>query len=64
MFHFHYVESKPVLEDINLHVPAGNVVALVGPTGVGKTTLASLIPRFYDVIEGSISLDGIRYPRY
>ncbi len=55
---FSYVENKPVLENITLHVPAGNVVALVGPTGVGKTTLASLIPRFYDVVDGSISLDG------
>lgn len=56
---FHYVDGKPVLEDINLHIPAGHVVALVGPTGVGKTTLASLIPRFYDVVQGSVSLDGI-----
>jgi ATP-binding cassette subfamily B protein/subfamily B ATP-binding cassette protein MsbA len=47
------------LKDINLHIPAGHVVALVGPTGVGKTTLASLIPRFYDVVEGSVSLDGV-----
>jgi ATP-binding cassette subfamily B protein/subfamily B ATP-binding cassette protein MsbA len=56
---FHYIDGKSVLEDINLHIPAGNVVALVGPTGVGKTTLASLIPRFYDVVEGSVILDGI-----
>jgi len=56
---FHYVEGKPVLEDINLHIPAGYVVAMVGPTGVGKTTLASLIPRFYDVKTGSVTLDGI-----
>ncbi|MBN2007132.1 MAG: ABC transporter ATP-binding protein [Anaerolineae bacterium] len=55
---FHYVETIPVLEDINLTMRSGAVVALVGPTGVGKTTLASLIPRFYDVIEGRITLDG------
>ncbi len=55
---FRYVADQPVLENITLHVPAGHVVALVGPTGVGKSTLASLIPRFYDVLEGSITLDG------
>lgn len=47
-----------VLEHINLVVPAGTSAALVGPTGVGKTTLASLIPRFYDVVDGTITLDG------
>jgi ATP-binding cassette subfamily B protein/subfamily B ATP-binding cassette protein MsbA len=55
---FRYVEGQPVLEDIDLHIPEGHVVALVGPTGVGKSTLASLIPRFYDVTEGSVTLDG------
>ncbi len=55
---FRYVEGQPVLEDVDLHIPAGNVVALVGPTGVGKSTLASLIPRFYDVTKGSVKLDG------
>ncbi len=55
---FHYIEDQPVLEDINLHIPSGHVVALVGPTGVGKSTLVSLIPRFYDVKTGSITLDG------
>jgi len=55
---FWYREGDPVLQDIDLDIPPGTVVALVGPTGVGKTTLASLIPRFYDVCEGSITLDG------
>ena len=47
-----------MLEDINLDIPAHHVVALVGPTGVGKSTLVSLIPRFYDVTTGCITLDG------
>lgn len=56
---FHYVEDEEVLVDINLDIPAGGTVALVGPTGVGKTTLVSLIPRFYDVVSGAISIDGV-----
>jgi subfamily B ATP-binding cassette protein MsbA len=47
-----------ILEKIDLEVKAGEVVALVGPSGAGKTTLANLVPRFYDVAEGSISIDG------
>ena len=55
---FEYIPGILVLEDISLEIPAKSVVALVGPTGVGKTTLVSLIPRFYDVTSGSITLDG------
>ncbi len=55
---FRYARGDVVLEGITLDIPASAVVALVGPTGVGKTTLVSLIPRFYDVSEGSITLDG------
>lgn len=56
---FYYQPGEMVLEDINLDIPSQSVVALVGPTGVGKSTVASLIPRFYDVCEGSIKLDGV-----
>ncbi len=56
--HFAYVSDNPVLEDITLDIPAQSVVALVGPTGVGKSTLVGLIPRFYDVTSGCIMLDG------
>jgi ATP-binding cassette subfamily B protein/subfamily B ATP-binding cassette protein MsbA len=55
---FSYIPGTPVLEDVTLDIPARSVVALVGPTGVGKSTLVSLIPRFYDVSLGSIELDG------
>jgi len=56
---FQYPTSdRPVLDGISLDVKAGEVVALVGSSGAGKTTLANLVPRFYDVIEGSIKIDG------
>jgi ATP-binding cassette, subfamily B, bacterial len=51
--------DKPVLHDIDIRVPAGQVVALVGETGAGKTTIARLISRFYDPTEGRVTLDGI-----
>ena len=56
---FHYVEDEPVLRGVDMHIPAGHTVALVGPTGAGKTTIVSLLMRLYDVSEGRISLDGI-----
>ena len=55
---FHYHDGENVLEEIDLTIPAGKVAALVGPTGVGKTTLVNLIPRFYDVTGGAIQIDG------
>ncbi|PLR80899.1 multidrug ABC transporter ATP-binding protein [Bacillus canaveralius] len=56
---FSYDENKPVLKQIDLHIVAGETIAFVGPSGAGKTTICSLIPRFYDVDEGYISIDGI-----
>lgn len=55
---FRYNEDESVLEHINLHIKAGKTVALVGPSGGGKTTLCSLVPRFYDVVSGQILIDG------
>ena len=55
---FAYDPGRPVLRDINLEIEPGQTVALVGPTGAGKTTVASLIPRFYDATEGTVKIDG------
>jgi subfamily B ATP-binding cassette protein MsbA len=56
--HFHY-DDTPILKNINLTVPAGQILAIVGPSGSGKSTLTNLIPRFYDINQGAILLDGI-----
>jgi ATP-binding cassette subfamily B multidrug efflux pump len=55
---FSYQDEEPVLQDISLVTEPGQTVALVGPTGVGKTTLVSLLTRFYDVDDGAIQIDG------
>lgn len=55
---FGYEKEKPVLKKVSLSIPAGTKVAVVGPTGAGKTTLINLLTRFYDVDEGAILLDG------
>ena len=54
---FQYIEEEPILRNVDIHVPAGHTVALVGPTGGGKTTIVSLLMRFYDVSEGRVLLD-------
>lgn len=61
---FSYVPDHPVLKDINLRIQPGQVAALVGPTGCGKSTLISLIPRFYDPQSGSIKIDGVDVRQY
>jgi ATP-binding cassette subfamily B protein len=55
---FAYAEGRPVLEEVDLDLAAGRTVALIGHTGSGKTTLAALVPRFYDASEGRILVDG------
>jgi len=56
---FAYVPGTPIIKDFSLEVSAGQTIALVGPTGAGKTTIINLLTRFYDVQEGSILIDGI-----
>ena len=56
--HFYYTQDTPILKDVSFKVEAGQVAAMVGPTGAGKTTIISLIPRFYDPISGTVKIDG------
>jgi len=56
---FGYEQHKKILHNINLSIDAGETIAFVGPSGAGKTTLCSLLPRFYDIDAGSITIDGI-----
>ena len=56
---FSYEEEEAVLEHINFHVDAGKSIAIVGPSGGGKTTLCALLPRFYDVTGGQVCIDGV-----
>lgn len=55
---FYYEKDEPVLKDISVEISAGRTVALVGPSGAGKTTFVSLIPRFYEAVSGQVSVDG------
>ncbi|GAA4694400.1 ABC transporter ATP-binding protein [Phytohabitans rumicis] len=56
---FHYRADKPILPPLDLQIPAGQTVALVGPTGAGKSTIAKLLARFYDPVDGTVTLDGV-----
>jgi ATP-binding cassette subfamily B multidrug efflux pump len=56
---FRYKEDVPLIEDLSINVKAGQTIAIVGPTGAGKTTLVNLIMRFYEVQEGRITIDGV-----
>ena len=56
--HLNYEQGRPILQDLSLKIEPGQVAALVGPTGAGKTSIISLIPRFYDPSSGSVKIDG------
>ncbi|MCA9053398.1 MAG: ABC transporter ATP-binding protein [Planctomycetaceae bacterium] len=56
--HFRYLRSRPVLQGVDLSIPFGETIAIVGPNGCGKTTLANLLPRFFDPVQGRVLLDN------
>ncbi len=62
--HFRYNDGGEVLKDVSLQIDPGQVAALVGPSGMGKTTIVSLIPRFYDPVSGKVTIDGQDVRRY
>ena len=61
---FAYEEGRPVLHDVSFIARPGEMVALVGLTGAGKSTLASLVPRFYEPLQGRVLIDGIDVAQY
>jgi len=61
---FQYEENNPVLKDVNFTCQPGDVIALLGSTGSGKTSLVNLLPRFYDATDGQITLDGVDIKKY
>ncbi len=61
---FNYGDDKQVLKEVSFKIEAGQVAAIVGPSGTGKTTIVSLIPRFYDPVSGQIKIDGTDIRRY
>ena len=64
VFRYYKTSEEPVLENINLTIPAGSTVGIIGSTGCGKTTLVSMIPRLYDVDEGEVLIDGVNVKDY
>ncbi len=63
-FRYYKTSEEPVLDNINVTIPAGSTVGIIGSTGCGKTTLVSMIPRLYDVDEGEVLIDGINVKDY
>jgi ATP-binding cassette, subfamily B, bacterial len=61
---FHYAPDTPILEDVSLTIEPGQLAALVGPTGAGKTSIISLIARFYDPVSGTVKIDGTDIRRF
>jgi ABC-type multidrug transport system fused ATPase/permease subunit len=56
---FSYNENNPIINNFSINIPAGSKVAIVGPTGAGKTTIVNLLMRFYEINKGQITIDGV-----